>query len=112
VVVDSYDLAAVERALRAALDCGAPAVVVAERDCVLLPEVRRAWQALQLDTQRCNGCGLCLQLGCPALGASDVKAQGTGRAIAQIDPLLCTGCEVCAQVCVRDAIARRAPVGV
>ena len=31
----------------------------------------------------------------------------TGRAKAGIDPLLCTGCEICAQVCVRKAIPAR-----
>ena len=66
-VVDSYDLAAVEQALRAALESAQPAVVIAQRECVLLPAARRTWQALDVDAARCNGCGLCLQPGlCPA----------------------------------------------
>lgn len=105
-VVDSYDLQAVEQALRAAIGAGAPAVVIARRECVLLPAARRTWQPLQVDEARCNGCGLCLQLGCPALVRSEVKT-AAGRALVRIDPLLCTGCEVCAQVCTRRAIPRR-----
>jgi len=30
--------------------------------------------------------------------------------LAEIDPLLCTGCEICAQVCPRDAILFRSQV--
>ena len=106
-VVDSYDLAAVERALRAALESAQPAVVIAQRECALLPAARRTWQALEVDAARCNGCGLCLQLGCPALVKSEVVDERTGRARVRIDPLLCTGCQVCSQVCARRAIPRR-----
>ena len=101
--VDSYDLKAVEEAVREAINCAEPAVVIARRACALLPAVRPTWKALQVDTGRCNGCGLCLQIGCPALMRSDVKT-ASGRALVRIDPLLCTGCETCAQVCNRGAI--------
>ena len=106
-VVDSYDLPEVERAVRAAIQAAAPAAVVARRECVLLPAVRPTWRALQVDSQRCNGCGLCLQLGCPALGQSDRVDPRSGRPIVRIDPLLCTGCQVCSQVCARRAIPGR-----
>lgn len=33
-----------------------------------------------------------------------------GRPLAKIDPLLCTGCEICAQICLRDAILFREQV--
>ena len=101
--VDSYDLRAVEQAVRAALSAQAPAVIVAQRACALLPGVRPTWHALAIDPQRCNGCGRCFELGCPALSRSKQTAHN-GRALAQIDPLQCTGCAVCAQVCARGAI--------
>ncbi len=103
--VDSYDLKAVEEAVRQAISCDEPAVVVARRACALLPSVRPTWRALEVDPQRCNGCGLCLQIGCPALVRSDVQT-ASGRSLVRIDPLLCTGCETCAQVCNRGAIGR------
>ena len=106
-VVDSYDVRAVEQAVRSALAAAAPAVVVAQRACALLPSVRPTWQALRVDPARCNGCGLCLRLGCPALGQSDAVAGASGRHLVHIDPLLCTGCQVCAQVCARGAISRQ-----
>jgi indolepyruvate ferredoxin oxidoreductase, alpha subunit len=69
-----------------------------------------------VNAERCNGCGLCFQVGCPAIVKSEAADETsvderTGRAKARIDPLLCTGCEVCAQVCARGAILSRAQMG-
>lgn len=105
--VDPCDLEASEAALRDCLEAEGPAVIVSRRACALLPESRREWMALTVDTERCNGCGLCFQVGCPAIVKSDRFDERTGRAKAYIDPLLCTGCEVCAQVCARRAIPMR-----
>jgi indolepyruvate ferredoxin oxidoreductase alpha subunit len=106
--VDPYDLKAVEAALRDCLDNAGPAVIVSRRECALLPVARKRWMALAVNTERCNGCGLCFQVGCPAIVKSDALDVKTNRAKAWIDPLLCTGCEVCAQVCARGAILFRA----
>jgi indolepyruvate ferredoxin oxidoreductase alpha subunit len=105
--VDPYDLRAFEDTLRDALEGEGPAVVISRRECALLPSARRQWMALVVDAERCNGCGLCFQVGCPAVVQSDQVDERTHRAKAWIDPLLCTGCEICAQVCVRRAIPRR-----
>jgi indolepyruvate ferredoxin oxidoreductase alpha subunit len=106
-VVDPYDLKQVETALRTALDAEGPCVIVAQRACALLPDARREWMAIEVDPERCNGCGLCFGIACPAIVASDQTDAKTGRALALIDPLLCTGCEICAQVCARGAILTR-----
>ncbi|MBN1146739.1 MAG: indolepyruvate ferredoxin oxidoreductase subunit alpha [Anaerolineales bacterium] len=105
--VDPYDLKQTETAMRAALAADGPAVVIAERACALLPEARKDWVALEVDAQRCNGCGLCFKIGCPAILLSDETDAKTGRRLAQIDALLCTGCNICAQVCARGAILNR-----
>jgi indolepyruvate ferredoxin oxidoreductase alpha subunit len=105
--VDPCDLAEAEAALRDCLEAEGPAVVISQRACALLPESRREWTTLTVDVERCNGCGLCFQVGCPAIAKSEVIDERTGRAKARIDPMLCTGCEVCAQVCVREAIPFR-----
>ncbi len=107
-IVDPYDLQGVEEALRVCLEKEGPAVIVARRECALLPEARKQWMPLKVDEDRCNGCGLCFQVGCPALVRSEVVDEKTGRPKARIDPLLCTGCEICAQVCARKAILFRA----
>jgi indolepyruvate ferredoxin oxidoreductase alpha subunit len=105
--VDPCNLAEAEAALRDCLEADGPAVVISQRACALLPESRREWTTLTVDVERCNGCGLCFQVGCPAIAKSEVIDERTGRAKACIDPMLCTGCEVCAQVCVRKAIPFR-----
>jgi indolepyruvate ferredoxin oxidoreductase alpha subunit len=105
--VDPYDLKAVEAALRDCLDNPGPAVVVSRRECALLPAARKKWMTLAVNEERCNGCGLCFQVGCPAIVKGKALDEKTGKAKAWIDPLLCTGCEVCAQVCARGAILFR-----
>jgi len=109
--VDPYDLGQVEAALRDCLEGEGPAVVISRRECALLPTARKRWTPLVIDEERCNGCGLCLRVGCPAIVKSDRVDEKTGRAKAWIDPLLCTGCEVCAQVCARQAILGRDEAG-
>lgn len=108
--VDPYNLAQVEEALR---ECGAleePSVVISRRECALLPEVRRTYRPLRIDADRCLACGACRRVGCPAIFKSDEVYEKTGRPKSAIDPLLCTGCEICAQVCTVNAILTREQV--
>jgi len=106
--VDSYDLKGVEAALKDCLAANEPSVIIARRKCALLPDVRKEWRPLRVNEERCNGCGLCFRIGCPAVVKSEVVDAKTGKPKARIDPLLCTGCEICAQVCARRAILFRA----
>jgi len=105
--VDAYDLKAVEGALKDCLSADEPAVIIARRECALMPEARKQWVALRVNDERCNGCGLCFRVGCPAVVKSGEADAKSGRPKVRIDPLLCTGCEICAQVCARRAILFR-----
>jgi len=105
--VDPYNLKEVESALRDCLAADGPAVVISRRECALLPEARKAWRPIKVIEERCNGCGLCFGIGCAAIVKSERLDEKTGRAKAWIGPLLCTGCEICAQVCARKAILFR-----
>ena len=108
-VVDPYDLQEVEETLRACVECDEPSVVIAQRECALLPAARSRYQALTVDAESCIACGLCRQLGCAALFKGEQVERSGGRIAYKttIDPLLCTGCEICAQICPRSAISFR-----
>ena len=94
--VDPYDLDAVERVIRAAQKEPGPSVIVADRACVLLD--RKSHRGHHAITEDCAACGMCLDLGCPALFREGADGP------AAINPALCTGCGMCAQVCRFDAV--------
>ena len=91
--VDAFDLAACKSAVREAAAQPGVRVIFFEGPCINL--VKKGLPCI--GTDRCTNCGLCIKkLGCPALmqGGNDVD----------MDPTLCTGCRLCAQVCPFDAI--------
>lgn len=100
-VVDPFDLEAMESAVRHALAFDGPSVVITNRPCVLLDKKLRR-PALTVSGE-CNGCGLCLRVGCPALEQFGAALDGGKRAM-MINPTLCVGCDVCRQVCPHGAI--------
>ncbi len=105
--VPAYNMEEIEATLKEYLKLDEPAVLITEEPCVLLPEARKRWVPLEVLDDRCNGCTLCFRIGCPAILKSDELDEKTQRPKALIDASLCTGCEVCAQVCPRDAIKFR-----
>jgi indolepyruvate ferredoxin oxidoreductase alpha subunit len=105
--VDPYELANTEAAFRTCLALNEPSVIIAERSCALLPEIRQTYQPLRVDLAKCVACGACRRTGCPALVLDDSVYARTGKHKTQIDSLLCTGCEICAQVCPTEAIMTR-----
>ncbi len=94
-VVDPYDLAACEQAVKEELAAAEPSVIISRRPCVLLKSVKPQ-PALTVDPDKCKSCKKCMKLGCPAISLKDGKAR--------IDATLCVGCGVCKQLCAFDAI--------
>ena len=94
-VVDPNDLKATERAITEELAVSEPSVIISRRPCALLKYVK-AKPALTVDNDICRGCTACMKLGCPAISMKDGKAK--------IDTTLCVGCELCKQLCARNAI--------
>ena len=94
-VTDPYDLAETEKVIREALEADEASVIVAKRPCVLLKEVKRE-RVYFIDRERCKGCRLCIDCGCPSIG--------TDEKVCTIDENSCAGCGICSQVCPFDAI--------
>jgi indolepyruvate ferredoxin oxidoreductase alpha subunit len=105
--VPGYQVDEIEKTLRQYIQLDEPSVLIAQEPCVLLPEARKRWIPLEVFSEKCNGCSLCFRIGCPAILKSDELDERHQRPKALIDASLCTGCEVCAQICPREAITFR-----
>jgi indolepyruvate ferredoxin oxidoreductase alpha subunit len=100
--VDAFDVSQVDDAIKAALDFDGPSVVIVDGPCYFVGP--GATEPYVVDLELCNGCTLCFRLGCPAIIRSAETDAKTSRAKAEIDPVLCVGCDMCAQICPREAI--------
>jgi len=99
-IVDPYNLAETEQAVRDAYKAEEPFVIITKRPCALLKEVRRAWNGVsyQIESQKCKKCKVCLKIGCPALALKGDQVM--------IDPEMCIGCGLCQQVCKFEAVTK------
>jgi indolepyruvate ferredoxin oxidoreductase alpha subunit len=93
-VVDPYNLAACDAALKEGMAAGEPSVIISRRPCALLKTVKHK-PPLHVDPERCKSCKSCMKIGCPAISMK--------RGPAAIDHTLCVGCGVCTQLCRFDA---------
>ncbi|MFA6032919.1 MAG: indolepyruvate ferredoxin oxidoreductase subunit alpha [Myxococcota bacterium] len=95
-VVNPNDLKETEKALKEELAFDGPSVIVFRAPCVIRDRKAQK-KPLRVIADKCPSCGLCFKIGCPAI----IK-DAEGKAV--IDPILCVGCDICAQVCRMDAI--------
>ncbi|WP_456478541.1 indolepyruvate ferredoxin oxidoreductase subunit alpha [Geoglobus ahangari] len=100
-VVKSYNIRAMEDALRRALKHDGPAVIVSKQPCAILWNRERKAKGIRITPfevdEGCMECMKCVrEFTCPAIYIQD------GRPV--IDPSLCAGCGVCAAVCPYRAI--------
>lgn len=93
-VVDPYNLEECERVVKEELAKNEPSVIISRRPCVLLKYVKPK-KPLHVNTEKCRSCKRCMKFGCPAISFRDNHAV--------VDPTLCIGCGVCAQLCPFDA---------
>ncbi len=100
--VDPLNLEELEEGLKASLEANKPAVLVTRSPCIFLYKERPP--LYEVDLERCNACGRCFEIGCPAIIRSEEIHEKSGKAKAEINTILCFGCDVCEQICARKAI--------
>lgn len=107
--VDPYKLPVLFKAIKDEIDIAEPSVIITDRPCVLSEFYDRVSPYAVVD-EDCNGCGNCLNVGCPAITVSrtglrqrpnmpDVELK-----FATIDTAMCTGCHMCVDSCGPKAI--------
>ncbi len=97
-VVDPNRLKEMDKVLKEELNAEEPSVIITRSPCVMLKSVKKN-PPLTVVADKCNGCGLCMKIGCPALTLP--KSKG----VVEIDRTQCVGCRQCMQMCHRDALA-------
>ena len=91
-VVDPFDVKSVEKALREETARDEVSVIIARRPCALLIRDNPPPYVIE----GCKNCGACMKLSCPAIERQAKQVV--------INPALCIGCGMCAQVCAFGAI--------
>lgn len=106
-IVDPNDLKDTRAVIKEELANDGPSVVISQSPCVLFKRAKlKPQKSLQIDPEKCTGCKVCLDLGCPPISWKKVeKKEGSKRdGIAVIDENFCNGCGLCLQVCKFKAI--------
>jgi indolepyruvate ferredoxin oxidoreductase alpha subunit len=106
-LINPFDLEQTKNVLREEMERPETSVVITDKPCVLVKRegVFQKGPVYTVDVEKCTGCRACLKIGCPAI---EWRPAGDGgkKGKAFIDPLLCTGCDVCRQLCKFEAIGR------
>ena len=89
-VVDPYNLAEAEQAVKEELAAEEPSVIISRRPCALLKQVKRG-EPIRVNADKCKSCKACMKLGCPAISFKDGHAK--------VDVTQCFGCKVCSELC-------------
>jgi indolepyruvate ferredoxin oxidoreductase alpha subunit len=91
--IDAYDIKDLEKIMKEELADKGPSVLISNQPCVLRYRVTK--KAYAVERKTCTGCKMCLKAGCIALSFTPEGKTG----FVEIDPLLCNGCGICAQLC-------------
>jgi len=94
-VIDPYDLDRAGQVISAEIEAKEPSLIVSRAPCPLR-EKKRVGPVRKILADKCKGCELCLDLGCPAIESTE----GGPR----INETLCAGCGLCEQICPAKAI--------
>ena len=95
-VCDPFDVKEFERVVKEEVEADEPSLIIAQRPCALLKNVKYVGKARITD--ECKKCKQCMKLGCPAISIKDGKIV--------IDTNQCNGCGLCLNVCPFKAIVK------
>jgi len=95
-VVDAFNMKALRTAVRSSVDSPELSVIIVRGTCSVLLRARSGPRAV--DAEKCDRCGVCLKIGCPAIQSENGQVY--------IDAALCAGdaCTICEQLCPKKAI--------
>ncbi len=94
-IVDPYKVKEFVEILEEEISVKEPSLIISRRACTLI--TKRPDTVYRVEKELCIGCKKCLSVGCIALRMEEDKAE--------IDPLLCFGCGICATECPKNAIS-------
>ncbi len=94
--VNPFDHKATVEAVKTAMDKTGVRALILRAPCIAVSKGNAPYT---VDADKCVNCKMCIkELGCPAIAISDGKVQ--------IEPSLCRGCDLCAQICPTKAIEK------
>ena len=111
--VNAHDIGECRKVIKEEIERPETSVIISQGPCVLLPaERKRKKIPFTTSIDKCTGCSMCVQLGCPAIrwypiSPEEAKKMGKKekqKGYARISVEMCTGCGQCAQLCKFEAI--------
>ena len=93
----AFNLEELRATVRRCIESDEPSVIVVRGDCPLYKGISGV--PFRVDTELCNGCELCLELGCPAITFDEGKA-------CILPTCLGESCALCLEVCSSGAIEK------
>ncbi|MCX8116329.1 MAG: indolepyruvate ferredoxin oxidoreductase subunit alpha [Desulfobacterota bacterium] len=112
--VDPYNIKETMEIIKEEVERDAPSVIITVNGpCMLHRREKRTFEHpfYTIDVEKCRGCKMCLEIGCPAISWHEVSEEQAftkdghkRKGIVQINRLQCPGCGVCHQICKFEAI--------
>ncbi|GAB6179287.1 thiamine pyrophosphate-dependent enzyme [Desulfotomaculum defluvii] len=96
--VDPMNLKELGQAIKEEVAALEPSVIIVRRPCALLKS-SIIDEPIEVNNDKCINCGLCLNLGCPAISRQEDKII--------VSAIQCRGCGLCVQVCNKEALKKR-----
>jgi indolepyruvate ferredoxin oxidoreductase alpha subunit len=101
-IIDAFNIKNLKFAVKSSFDNPELSVIIVRGACPM--HVPRYSTPRTIDNEKCNQCGICLLIGCPAIQSYDGQIC--------IDTSLCMGdsCTICQQICPRKAIRLKSKI--